>query len=460
MKYSPHAYQAYTIQRMLDAPAIAVWQEMGLGKTVSTLTAVNALRYDRWAVKKVLVIAPKKVSEATWQDEAKKWDHLEHLRFATLLGPERHRLEELYKDADVYVINRDNVQWLVETVGADWPFDMVVIDEASSFKNPQAKRFRRLKSVLPKVARIVELTGTPAPRDLMDLWAQMYLLDQGKRLGRTITAYREQWFVPDKRNAMTVFSYKPREGAEQEIRERISDICVSMRAEDYLDLPDILIDDVPVVLDDRARKVYDDLEKRLVLELGDQVVDASTAAVLRMKLLQIASGAVYDDTGKVAVVHDCKVEAFMELIESLHGQHALVFYAFRHDRDRLMDALRREKVDVREFTGPQDQQDWNDGKVSVLLAHPASCAYGLNLQAGGHDIVWFGLTDSLELYLQANARLHRQGQQHPVVVHRMVVKGSADEDVIRGLEAKDACQDALLDAMRARIDRWRGETSG
>lgn len=412
-----------------------------------------------WAVNRVLVIAPKKVSEATWQDEAQKWDHLKHLTFSTVLGTEKQRLAALYRAADIYVINRDNVQWLVDTLGNEWFFDMVVLDEASSFKNHQAKRFRKLKTVLPRITRIVELTGTPAPRDLMDLWAQIYLLDQGQRLGKTISAYRAQWFLPDKRNATTIFSYKASEGSDAAIKERLSDICVSMKAEDYLELPDCIEHDVPVVLDNKAQKWYNEMEKKLVLEFADQVIDAGTAAVLRIKLLQIAAGAVYDDAGKVVYVHDCKLEAFLELVESLNGQHALVFYAYKHDRDRILDALKKEKVNAREFKGPGDQADWNAGKIQVLLAHPASCAYGLNLQNGGYNIIWFGLTDSLELYQQANARLHRQGQAHPVIVHRLIVKGSVDEDVRAGLEAKDACQEALLQAMKARIDKWKGVRS-
>lgn len=456
MEFKPHRYQQYAISRVIDTPKLALWLDMGLGKTVSTLTAINDLIYNRFAVRRVLVIAPKKVAEATWQDEMQKWDHLKHLRFSTVLGTERQRMAALYRAADVYVINRDNVQWLVDVLGNEWFFDMVVLDEASSFKNHQSKRFRKLKTVLSRISRLVELTGTPAPRDLMDLWAQIYLLDQGQRLGKTISAYREQWFSPDKRNRSTIFSYKADEGAEEAIKQRLSDICISMKAEDYLELPDCIVRDVPVVLDNSAQKWYDEMEKKMVLELMGQVIDAGTAAVLRMKLLQVAAGAVYDEDRRVAKVHDCKLEAFMELVESLNGNHALVFYAYKHDRDRIMEALRREKVNAREFKGPEDQEAWNNGQVDVLLAHPASCAYGLNLQRGGHNIVWFGLTDSLELYQQANARLHRQGQGHPVIVHRLLVKGTVDEDVAAGLEAKDQCQEMLLQAMKARIDKWRG----
>lgn len=456
MEFKPHRYQQYAISRVIDTPKLALWLDMGLGKTVSTLTAINDLIYNRFAVRRVLVVAPKKVAEATWQDEMQKWDHLKHLRFSTVLGTERQRMAALYRAADVYVINRDNVQWLVDVLGNEWFFDMVVLDEASSFKNHQSKRFRKLKTVLSRISRLVELTGTPAPRDLMDLWAQIYLLDQGQRLGKTISAYREQWFSPDKRNRSTIFSYKADDGADEAIMQRLSDICISMKAEDYLELPDCIVRDVPVVLDNSAQKWYDEMEKKMVLELMGQVIDAGTAAVLRMKLLQVAAGAVYDEDRRVAKVHDCKLEAFMELVESLNGNHALVFYAYKHDRDRIMEALKREKVNAREFKGPEDQEAWNNGQVDVLLAHPASCAYGLNLQRGGHNIVWFGLTDSLELYLQANKRLHRQGQGYPVIVHRLLVKGTVEEDVAAGLEAKDQCQEMLLQAMKARIDKWLG----
>lgn len=433
MEFKPHRYQQYAISRVIDTPKLALWLDMGLGKTVSTLTAINDLIYNRFAVRRVLVVAPKKVAEATWQDEMQKWDHLKHLRFSTVLGTERQRMAALYRAADVYVINRDNVQWLVDVLGNEWFFDMVVLDEASSFKNHQSKRFRKLKTVLSRISRLVELTGTPAPRDLMDLWAQIYLLDQGQRLGKTISAYREQWFSPDKRNRSAIFSYKADDGAEEAIMQRLSDICISMKAEDYLELPDCIVRDVPVVLDNSAQKWYDEMEKKMVLELMGQVIDAGTAAVLRMKLLQVAAGAVYDEDRRVAKVHDCK-----------------------HDRDRIMEALKREKVNAREFKGSEDQEAWNNGQVDVLLAHPASCAYGLNLQRGGHNIVWFGLTDSLELYLQANKRLHRQGQGYPVIVHRLLVKGTVEEDVAAGLEAKDQCQEMLLQAMKARIDKWLG----
>ena len=457
MEFKPHRYQQYAITRVIDTPKLALWLDMGLGKTVSTLTAINDLIYNRFAVRRVLVVAPKKVAEATWQDEVQKWDHLKHLRFSTVLGTERQRMAALYRAADVYVINRDNVQWLVDVLGNEWFFDMVVLDEASSFKNHQSKRFRKLKTVLSRISRLVELTGTPAPKDLMDLWAQIYLLDQGQRLGKTISAYRDQWFSPDKRNRSTIFSYKADDGAEEAIKQRLSDICISMKAEDYLELTDCIVRDVPVVLDNSAQKWYDEMEKKMVLDLMGQVIDAGTAAVLRMKLLQIASGAVYDEDRRVAKVHDCKLEAFMELVESLNGNHALVFYAYKHDRDRIMEALKREKVNAREFKGPEDQEAWNNGQIDVLLAHPASCAYGLNLQRGGHNIVWFGLTDALEYYQQANARLHRQGQGHPVIVHRLFVKNTVDEDVLTGLELKAERQEWLLKSIKARIDRWRGE---
>jgi SNF2 family DNA or RNA helicase len=453
----PHEYQKFCVEQMTEKPCLALWLECGLGKSLVTLLAIDDLKFRRWAVRRVLVIAPKKVCEATWQDEAAKWKQTEGLRFSEILGTQKQRLAALQKEADIYIVNRENVQWLVDTCGKDWPFDMVVIDEASSFKNHQAKRFKKLKAVRPRIERLYELTGTPAPRNLEDLWAQVYLLDGGRRLGRTISAYRQQWFVPDQRNAQTIFSYKPIPGAKEDIQKRLSDICISMKAEDYLQMEDMVVDDIPVILDEPARKVYNVMEKELLFSVDEQTVDAATAAVLRNKLLQMSAGAVYDDDGDVVHIHDCKLEAFMELLESLDGQNALVFYAFKHDKQRLVEAMQRAKVNYREFSGPDDEKDWNAGKISVLLAHPASCAYGLNLQQGGHHVVWFGLTDSLELYQQANARLHRQGQKEPVIVHRLIVRDSVDEDVARGLLSKDAMQEELLQAMKARIEKVRSE---
>ena len=409
--------------------------------------------FYRFAVSRVLIIAPKKVAEATWQREAAKWDHLKHLRFATVLGSEAKRVRALNTPADIWVINRENVPWLVEYYRNAWPFDMVVIDESSSFKNHQAKRFKSLTWVRKSISRLVELTGTPAPNGLIDLWAQVYLLDGGERLGKYITHFRERYFNPDKRNAQQVFTYAPKPGADEAIHRRISDICISMKAEDYLQLPDCTVNDIPVVLDKKSREMYDRMEREMLLRVDEKTIDAGTAAVLSNKLLQLCNGAVYDGQQNVVEVHNCKIEAFLELIEQLNGQPALVFYNFRHDLPRLEKALRKTGLRVRRLNGPEDQNDWNDRKIDILLAHPASCAYGLNLQDGGNHVIWFGLNWSLELYQQANKRLHRQGQKQKVIIHHLSVVGGRDEDVAAALEDKEATQDRLIESLKARIER-------
>lgn len=453
MKFTPHNYQAYCINRILTDPALGLFLDMGLGKTVITLTAINELRYGQFAVRRVLIVAPKKVAEATWSKEAAKWDHLTLLRFSIVLGGVLRRIRALNTPADVYVINRENVQWLVDYYGNDWPFDMVVLDESSSFKNHQAKRFKALKMVRSRIARLVELTGTPSPNGLMDLWAQVFLLDSGQRLGKTIGQYRERYFDPDQRNRVQVFSYAPKDGAAGTIQAAISDICVSMKAKDYLELPECVVDDMPVILDGPAQKQYDQMEREMLLQVDGTTIDAGSAAVLNGKLLQLGNGAVYDSEARAVEIHSCKIEAFMELVEMLHGEHALVFYSFQHDRDRLLQALGKTQMRVRVYQGAEDDVLWNTGKVDILLAHPASCAYGLNLQDGGHHVIWFGLTWSLEHYQQANKRLHRQGQMFPVVIHRLLVQGGVDEDVAAALESKGDMQDALMRALRARIER-------
>ena len=424
-----------------------------MGKTVITLTAVNELKYNRFAVRRVLVIAPKKVAEATWSKEAAKWDHLKLLRIIPVLGTLKQRIRALNTPADVYVINRENVQWLVDYYRNDWPFDMVVIDESSSFKNHQAKRFKSLCWVRNKISRIVELTGTPAPNGLIDLWAQIYLLDGGQRLGKTIGGFRQRYFDPDQRNAQQIFSYKPKEGAGNTIQDKISDICISMSAKDYLELPEIVYDDIPVKLNAAAQKAYKKLERDMLLEVDEEEITATTAAVLGNKLLQLGNGAVYGENHNVIEIHKCKIEAFLEAVEALQGQSALVFYNFQHDRDRLLQALAKSGLRVRVYQGPQDETDWNNHKIDILLAHPASTAYGLNLQDGGNHIIWFGLNWSLELYQQANKRLHRQGQQHKVFIHNLIVQGSMDEDVMDALQGKSTTQDSLLKALRVRIER-------
>lgn len=453
MNFTPHNYQAFCINRIVSDPAVGLFLDMGLGKTVITLSAIQDLKYNRFEVGKVLVIAPKKVAEATWSKEASKWEQLKHLRIQTVLGSQTKRIRALNTPADIWIINRENVPWLVEHYRNAWPFDMVVIDESSSFKNHQAKRFKALKNIRPHIKRIVELTGTPAPNGLIDLWAQVYLLDGGQRLGKTIGGFRERYFSPDARNAQTVFTYKPKEDADTAIQNLIGDICISMKADDYLQLPDCVINDIPVALDDKSQKQYDKLEKEMLLEVLDSTIDAGTAAVLSNKLLQLCNGAVYDSEKNAVELHSCKIEAFLELVEQLNGQPALVFYNFQHDLTRIKKALEKSKLRVRQLKTPQDETDWNNREIDILLAHPASAAYGLNLQDGGNHVIWFGLNWSLELYQQANKRLHRQGQKQKVIIHHLSVVGGRDEDVVLALSDKGATQDRLIDSLKARINK-------
>lgn len=450
--YNPWPYQLHAEEMILEHPGVGLFLDMGLGKTVITLTALQKLKFDRWAVNKVLVIAPKKVAEDTWQAEARKWEHLRNLRIVSVLGSYKARALALQQQADIYIINRENTKWLVEHLGPRWFFDTVVLDESSSFKNHQSQRFRALRTVRPKIQRMIELTGTPNPHGLIDLWAQVFLLDGGERLGRTISVYRDLYFVPDKRNRTTIFSYAPKYGAEKEIQSRIADICISMKAADYLDLPEMIYETIPVVLDDKAAKAYRKLEREAVLEVDDEeTITAANAAALSGKLLQLCNGAVYDEQHEVVEIHDCKLEAFLEAVEALNGQHAIVCYQFVHDKTRLLEALGKTGLRVRVYKDLTDKDAWNAGEVDLLLIHPASCGYGLNLQAGGHHIIWFGLTWNLEEYQQANKRLHRQGQAYPVIVHHLVVQGGRDEDVIKSLEGKDQVQERLLESLKARI---------
>lgn len=448
-KFIPHNYQRYCINRLLVDEALGLLLDLGLGKTVITLTAINDLKYNRFSIRRTLVIAPKKVAEATWTNEAAKWEHLKHLRIVPVLGNQVKRIRALNTPGDIWIVNRENVTWLVDHYRNAWPFDMVVVDELSSFKNHQAKRFKSLSWVRSHIKRIVGLTGTPAPNGLLDLWAQMALLDQGKRLEKNITHYREKYF---ERN-YNGFGYTAKPGADDAIQRKIEDICVSMKAEDYLDLPDRVINIIPVVLDDKAQKQYDKMEKDLLLQVEGTEITATSAAVLSGKLLQMCNGAMYDDERNVHELHDCKIEAFMELVEQLNGKPALVFYSFQHDLSRIHKALSKSDLRIRELKTPQDQIDWNTGQVDILLAHPASAAYGLNLQDGGNHVVWFGLNWSLELYQQANGRLHRQGQKQKVILHHLVVQGGADQDVMAALEDKATTQDRLLTALKARIEK-------
>jgi SNF2 family DNA or RNA helicase len=456
-KFIPHSYQRYCINRVLTTPALGLLLDMGLGKTVITLTAVNDLKYNQFAINKVLIIAPKKVAESTWAKEKDKWDHLKLLRISTVLGPEPKRVRALNTPADLYVINRENIPWLVDYYRNAWPFDMVIVDEFSSFKNHQSKRFKALSWVRPHIKRIVGLTGTPAPNGLLDLWAQVYLLDSGERLGKKITGFRERYFEPDQRDRDRVYTYAPKAGGDEAIQKLIGDICVSMKAEDYLELPDCLYNTVSVVLDSKAQKAYDKLEKEMLLQVDESTIDAGSAAVLTNKLLQLCNGAVYDEERNIVDIHQCKIERFLEIIEELNGKPALVFYNFQHDKERIKKALDKKGLRVRELKTPQDETDWNNRQIDILLAHPASAAYGLNLQQGGNHVIWFGLNWSLELYQQANKRLHRQGQTEKVIIHHLTVGGGVDEDVMTALADKTSTQDRLMTSLKARIEKVKNE---
>ena len=454
MIFKPHAYQQHCINKVIEIAKLGLFLDMGLGKTVTTLTAIRQLKYDRFEVRKVLVIAPKKVAEGTWTREKDKWEHTKLLRVSPVLGSQAKRIRALNTPADIYIINRENVCWLVDYYRNDWPFDMVVIDESSSFKSHTAKRFKALASISSRITRLVELTGTPSPNGLDDLWSQVFLLDGGERLGKRYMQFRERYFDPGRRGADgMVYDYKAKPGSEQSILERISDICISMKAEDYLQLPDIIYHTVPVVLDPKALKAYQEMERKMVLELpeDEEEISVTSAAALSNKLLQLANGALYDDGHRVHEIHDCKLEAFTELIESLQGKPALVFYNFQHDKTRILKALEKTKLRIRELKKPQDEDDWNAGKIDILLAHPASAAYGLNLQQGGNHVIWFGLTWNYELYTQANKRLHRQGQTEKVIIHHLVSTGTRDEDVMQALEKKDDVQNWVMESLKARI---------
>ena len=458
MEFKPHAYQQHCINKIIEIKKLGLFLDMGLGKTITTLTAVKELKYNRFLVRRVLVIAPKKVAEGTWTREAAKWDHTQMLRVSPVLGSQAKRIRALNTPADLYIINRENVCWLVDYYRNAWPFDMVVVDESSSFKSHSAKRFKALASVSSRIDRMVELTGTPSPNGLDDLWSQIFLLDGGERLGKRHTQFRERYFQPDKRGADgMVYSYEAKPGTEESILKQISDICISMKAEDYLQLPDVTYHEIPVELDSKSLKAYNELEREMVLQLpeDDETISVTSAAALSNKLLQLANGALYDEDRQVHEVHNCKIEAFLELIESLQGKPALVFYNYQHDRARILKALEKSGLAVRELKTTQDEDDWNAGKIQVLLTHPASSAYGLNLQQGGNHVVWFGLTWNYELYTQANKRLHRQGQKEKVIIHHLVCSGTRDTDVMQALQRKDDVQSWVMESLKARIRKIR-----
>jgi len=450
MRYSPHEYQRYATEYIEAHPVAAVLLDMGLGKTSITLTALNNLLFDSFKIRRILVIAPLRVARNTWGAEIEKWDHLSGLRYAVAVGAENERLSALRKQADIYLINRENVQWLIAESGIPFDFDMVVIDELSSFKNHQTKRFKALMKVRPKVKRIVGLTGTPSSNGLMDLWAEFRLLDMGERLGRFIGQYRTSYFRPDKQNGQVVFSYKPLPGAEKQIYGKISDITISMKSTDHLQMPDLINSRYTVYLSERENSRYADLKKDLVLQLPDGEITAANAASLSGKLSQMANGAVYTDAGETVSVHERKLDALEDIIEAANGKPVLVAYWFRHDLERISERLQKLKISYARLETDGSIRKWNAGEIPVALIHPASAGHGLNLQSGGNTLVWFGLTWSLELYQQTVARLWRQGQQsETVVVQHIITKGTIDERIMKALSEKDTTQAALIDAVKA-----------
>lgn len=446
MKYKPHEYQVYATEYILNHPIAAVLLDMGLGKSVITLTAIFDLTLDSFLVRKVLVIAPLRVARDTWPAEIEKWDHLKGLKYTVAVGSEVQRKTALMKRAQVYIINRENVEWLISRSAIPFDFDMVVIDELSSFKSHQAKRFKSLLKVRPKIKRIVGLTGTPSSNGLMDLWAEYRLLDMGQRLGRFIGRYREDFFVPDKRNQQVIFSYKPKPGAEEAIYRLISDITISMKGTDYLKLPELVINEVPVKLSEKEMKTIDTMKRDLITTVKGEDITAANAAALSGKLLQMANGAVYDDQGVVIHIHDRKLDALEDLIEAANGKPVLIAYWFKHDLSRI-----QKRFEVEVLSTSDSIKRWNDGEIPIAVIHPASAGHGLNLQAGGSTLVWFGLTWSLELYQQTNARLWRQGQNETVVIHHLIAKGTIDERVMKALKDKDNTQSALIDAVKATL---------
>lgn len=456
MDFHPHDYQKIAIQKIIDHTHYGLLLDMGLGKTVSTLIAIEQLMYDSFTIKKVLLVAPKKVAESTWAQEAQKWSETSHLTIASVLGTKKKRTKALESESDIYVINRDNVKWLYdhyfEKPKRKFPFDTLVIDESSSFKSPRAKRFKAMRKMRPFFKRVVILTGTPAPNTLMDVWAQMYLLDGGERLGKTLTEYRLRYFTPDKTNGHIVYNYRLLPGGDTAIFGKMQDICMSLKAKDYLRLPERIDNVITVEMSPKEWELYKQMERDHVLSLiDDDDVSALNAAALAGKLLQLANGSIYSDEGEIIIVHNEKVERLKELVDINEGKPMLVFYNFKHDLQAIKEAFPK----AVELKTDDDVVEWNKGNIQMLLAHPASAGYGLNLQAGGNIIVWYGLTWSLEQYQQANARLHRQGQTQPVIIHHLVTKGTIDEQVMKTLERKEVGQDALLEAIKYRKELYR-----
>ena len=448
MKYVPHDYQQYATEYIKSHPACAVLLDMGLGKTAISLTALLDLLFDSFEAHRILVIAPLRVARDTWPAEIEKWDHLKLLTYSVAVGSEKDRKAALMRDADIYIINRENVQWLVEQSHIPFNFDTVSVDELSSFKNHQSKRFKALMKVRPRIKRIVGLTGTPSANGLMDLWAEFKVLDMGQRLGRFIGMYRNNYFRPDKRNGQIIYSYKLLPGADKAIYKQISDITISMKATDHLKMPGLVMNTHTVELSDDEREHYDELKQTLVLQLPEKEITVANAAALTGKLLQMANGAIYDDDGDHIHIHDRKLDALEDLIEGANGKPVLVAYWFKHDLERI-----KSRFKVREIKSSSDIREWNAGKIPVAVIHPASAGHGLNLQTGGSTLIWFGLTWSLELYQQTNARLWRQGQQDTVVIHHIITDDTVDGRVLKALQSKEKIQDSLIAAVKAELSK-------
>jgi len=446
MIYVPHEYQSFATEFIVKNAISALFLEMGLGKSVTTLTAIDKLMYDYFEISRVLIIAPLRVAVSTWPSEIEKWNHLNRLSYSVVVGNEKERRQALRKKADIYIINRENIDWLVNKSGFYLEFDMLVIDELSSFKSYSAKRFKSLLKLRPNFKRVVGLTGTPSSNGLMDLWAEFRILDLGQRLGRYITHYRNTYFVPDKRNGMVIYSYKPQDDAEKRIYQAIGDITISMKSCDHLQMPELIMNEVAVEMDQTDVQRYQKFKKEMVLTLEEKEIDAINAASLSNKLLQMANGSVYDEDKASHTIHDKKLDALDELIEEANGKPVLVAYWFQSDLERI-----KKRMKVREIKSSQDIEDWNKGKIPVALIHPASAGHGLNLQTGGAVLIWFSLTWSLELYQQTNARLYRQGQKQTVVIHHLMTKGTIDEDVMKAIKRKERTQEALMSAVKARI---------
>lgn len=452
VKFKPHKYQELAISKIYETPKVGLFLDMGLGKTVITLTAIEDLMYNQFEISKVLVIAPLRVAEDTWSRETEKWEHLKNLKISKVLGTPTQRRKALAEEADIYIINRENVVWLTNElsgVGDSWDFDMVVIDELSSFKSSKAQRFKALRKYITKSGRVVGLTGTPAPNGLIDLWSQIYLLDGGERLGKTITGYRERYFTPNQRNQTTIFNYKPKENAENVIKDKISDICISMKAEDWLEMPEKIDNIQGVKLSDREMKAYEKFERDSYMQFIEGEVTASSAAALTNKLLQYSNGAMYLPNGDYAKTSDRKLDMLEELIDISQEKPILCFYSFKHDLKRIKERFSFAK----KLENSEDITEWNKGNIRLLLVHPAGAGHGLNLQAGGNIIVWFGLTWSLELYQQANARLYRQGQENAVIIHHLITEGTADENVLKSLQGKEEVQEELLNSLKAKYEK-------